>query len=281
MTDKQTTLLMEPESLSSAIENDEELLIVAVCSEAVFQHKHIPGAVLVQPADLVSGIKPAVGKLPDQQRLNALFSRIGLAPDKKVIAYDDEGGGWAGRLIWTLDLIGHDNYAYLNGGLVAWMKSGLPVASEADRTIGNPVEQEVTIDASQLRNKEFLLTHLDDIGKDELQIWDARSPQEFTGEKVTSVRNGHIPGARNLDWLELMDRDNDLRLLPKDAILAKLKAQGIRTDLPTVTHCQTHHRSGLTYLVGKLLGMDIAAYDGSWSEWGNDPDTPVATGLEN
>lgn len=281
MTDNQTNLLMEPESLDAAMQGDEDLLIVAVCQEAVFQHKHIPGSVLVQPAELVSGIKPAVGKLPDQQHLNALFSRIGLTPDTKVIAYDDEGGGWAGRLIWTLDLFGHHNYAYLNGGLIAWLKSGLPVAGVSDQATVNSVEQEVSIDSSQLRDKEFLLTHLEDIEKGRLQVWDARSPQEYTGDKVTSVRNGHIPGARNLDWLELMDRDNDLRLLPEDAIRAKLAEQGIRTDVPTITHCQTHHRSGLTWLVGKLLGMDITAYDGSWSEWGNDPDTPVATGQED
>lgn len=280
MTDNQANLLMEPESLDAAMKSGEDLLIVAVCQEAVFEHKHIPGSVLVQPSELVSGIKPAVGKLPDQQRLNALFSRIGLTPDKKVIAYDDEGGGWAGRLIWTLDLIGHDNYAYLNGGLVSWLKSGLPVVGVAEQTANSSIEQEVQIDSSQLRDKEFLLTHLEDIKKDKLQVWDARSAQEYTGEKVTTVRNGHIPGARNLDWLELMDRDNDLRLLPEVAIRAKLKALGIRTDVPTITHCQTHHRSGLTYLVGKMLGMDITAYDGSWSEWGNDPETPVVTGQD-
>jgi thiosulfate/3-mercaptopyruvate sulfurtransferase len=278
MTEINPPLLLNIDELNPLLENRDDILLVAVCQKEVFQHKHIPGSVLVEPAELVSGEKPAVGKLPPEDRLNALFSRIGLSPDKTVIAYDDEGGGWAGRLIWTLDVIGHQRYAYLDGGLVAWLKSGYPVTSGSAAPV--PTSYQVHVNTMLLRNKEFLLTHLDEIKRGQLQVWDARASQEYTGDKITAIRNGHIPGACNLDWLDLMDRENDLRLLPKDELLQRMHNQGIRTDVPTITHCQTHHRSGLTYLVGKLLGMDITAYDGSWSEWGNDPDTPITTGQE-
>ncbi len=279
MSDSTLPLLMDPAELSTRLEQGDNLLLVAVCQKEVFQQKHIPGSVLIEPAELVSGEKPAVGKLPSIERLDALFSRVGLGPETKVIAYDDEGGGWAGRLIWTLDIIGHHQYSCLDGGLIAWLKSGYPVSNQSEVRV--PSDYHAQIDTSLLRNKEFLLTHLDEINRGKLQVWDARAAQEYTGDKVTAVRNGHIPGARNLDWLDLMDRDNDLRLLPRQALIDLLQARGLRTDVPTVTHCQTHHRSGLTYLVGKLLGMDITAYDGSWSEWGNDPDTPITTGQED
>jgi len=55
-------------------------------------------------------------------------------------------------------------------------------------------------------------------------------------------------------------------------LLAQL---GIDDTKRIITHCQTHHRSGLTYFIGRWLGLDIRAYHGSWSEWGNDPDTPI------
>jgi thiosulfate/3-mercaptopyruvate sulfurtransferase len=256
-----------------ALKAQARVLLVAVCEARVFAANHIPGSVLIQPAELVSGEKPAVGKLPDAERLSALFSRIGLTSDTHIVAYDDEGGGWAGRLIWTLDVLGHDQYSYLDGGLVAWLNAGQPVAS-GPVTV-QPVPYRATINQDLLRTKKWVLTHLED---PDLQVWDARSPEEYRGERVNALRNGHIPGARNLDWLELMDRDNDLRLLPLDVIRSKLQRHGIDPDKALITHCQTHHRSGLTYLVGKALGLDIQAYDGSWAEWGNDPDTPIETG---
>ena len=70
---------------------------------------------------------------PLRKSLTAWFSEVGLTPDKHVISYDDEGGGWAGRLIWTLDVLGHRNYSYLNGGIHSWLAAGLPTAQGMGR----------------------------------------------------------------------------------------------------------------------------------------------------
>lgn len=275
MNSKSLPLIIEAEALQGLLSSP-GLLPVAVCQAQVFATHHLPGSALVQPAELVSGIKPGVGKLPAVDQLSAMFSRIGLTPEKHVIAYDDEGGGWAGRLIWTLDVIGHRNYSYLNGGLVAWLAGKHPVQSGPAET--TPSQYTATIDDSQIvtmAQVEKQISNPDSI------VWDARGSDEYAGTKLTALRNGHIPNAVNLDWLELMDRSNHLRLLPLPAIAARLHALGITEKKQIITHCHTHHRSGLTYLVGKALGMHIKAYDGSWSEWGNHPSTPIATGSGN
>ncbi len=265
-------LILSPEAFNE-LPASGDFILVAVVQQAVFTARHIPGSILVEPGELMSGEKPAVGKLPAREKLNTLFSRIGLHPDTHVIVYDDEGGGWAGRLIWTLDVIGHRKYSYLDGGLSAWLKMGLPLSSANDQEpLPTPCIFSAEIDEQLLVSKDDVLAQIDDSSS---VVWDARAPEEFAGTKITALRNGHIPGAINLNWLDLQDSENDLRLKPLQEIELQLNTLGISKDKKIITHCQTHHRSGLTYLVGKALGYDIKAYDGSWSEWGNDPNLPI------
>ena len=89
--------LLEPSELSAM--NTDNVILVQVTSAELFAQAHIPGAVLVTPQELVCGIPPASGKLPALADLERLFNRIGYQPDCKIIAFDDEGGGWAGRFL--------------------------------------------------------------------------------------------------------------------------------------------------------------------------------------
>jgi len=73
-----------------------------------------------------------------------------------------------------------------------------------------------------------------------------------------------------------MDRQNGLRIRNHSDIKQELAELGFHGDKPIVTHCQSHHRSSFTWMLGTILGYPIKAYPGSWSEWGNDPDTPIS-----
>lgn len=233
---------------------------------------HIRGALLVTPGELVHGGPPAPGRLPDVARLEALFGRLGYTGNETFVVYDDEGGGWAGRFAWTLDVIGHDRWRYLDGGIHAWSEAGGELASGP---CGYPAATtpRLSIDTSPIAEVEDVLAAITDPAQ---TIWDVRSREEFLGLRSGSARAGHVPGAVHLDWQRLKDPTRATRLV-KD-LPALLRASGIDAGRATITHCQTHHRSGLSYMVGRILGFrEIRAFHGSWSEWGNRDDLPVTT----
>lgn len=235
----------------------------------MYERAHIPGAVNVSPAELICGVPPATGKLPQLADLQFLFRRLGLTTQRKVVTYDDEGGGWAGRLAWTLDMIGHENWIYLDGGIHSWRAAGLPLSQEPMKP--TPSQITIKVNSKSIARMQEVIRAIDD---PEATIWDCRSKEEYEGTKAFAARAGHIPGAVNLDWLELIDDARDSKLIER--LEEKLASHGITRDDDVITHCQTHHRSGLTYMAGRLLGFPrIRAYDGSWSEWGNHENTPV------
>jgi thiosulfate/3-mercaptopyruvate sulfurtransferase len=268
-------LLIEPEELQPFLA-DENLLIIDQGKLETFLTAHVPGAVHLDFKDLQLGHKPTPGALPSLEQLSIVFSNLGLTLDKHVIVYDDEGGGWAGRLIWVLDMMGHSRYSYLNGGIHAWLQAGL-ATDQGQQAV---IKSDYT--AAELTN-EFQLTKeqiLQRLGSNDFAIWDARSAKEYSGEKVNSARGGHIPGAVNYEWTLGMDTDRGLRIKNLEEFDALLNVLGLTKDKEIATHCQTHHRSGFTYLVGKILGRNMKAYAGSWAEWGNDESVPINTGKQ-
>jgi thiosulfate/3-mercaptopyruvate sulfurtransferase len=263
-------LLVEPDELAAQL-GSPNLLVVDLSKATTYAQYHIPGAVHLEYAQIIHGRPPTPGLLPDDAQLSRAFSSIGLTPATHVVAYDDEGGGKAARLLWTLEVIGHAHASLLNGGLHAWANEGhahnhAPVAV-------TPSDYTVKRTNQGFADKDYVLSRL---GKPDVALLDARSAAEYTGAKAYSARGGHIPGAINIEWLEAMDQQRNLRLKPAEELRALFAARGVTPDKEVITYCQTHHRSALSYLVLKSLGYpNIKGYAGSWSEWGNDPGTPV------
>jgi thiosulfate/3-mercaptopyruvate sulfurtransferase len=263
-------LLVEPAELEPHL-GAEHLLIVDMNRPETYAEVHLPGAVHLDYSRLVRAEPPAMGMLPDEAQLTEVFSALGLTRADHVVAYDEEGNSRTTRLLWTLDVIGHPRYSLLNGGLEAWEAEHRPVTGAP--SVRPRSHYPVALNRELLADRNYILQHLRDRS---VVLFDTRSPGEYTGAVLRAARGGHIPGAVNLDWVNAMDRARNLRLKPADELRRMLTNLGVTPDKEIVVYCQTHHRSSHTYFVLKYLGYPrVRAYPGSWSEWGNRPDTPV------
>lgn len=265
------SLVTEPELLAQTL-NEPELLILDLSARETYLKGHIPGAIHMDPSHLLCGKPPIPNKRPDAEQLSSLFSALGINKDTHVVVYDDQMGPLAGRMIWTLHCAGHQRCSFLNGHLRAWLNAGQPL--ESGNNEPQPSNYDVELSDRYLADVSYILQHLNQADH---CILDVRSAAEYSGEKVINAqKGGHIPGAENYEWTRALISAEDTRLRPAAEILQELAAIGVTPDKTLITHCQTHRRSGLSYLFAKHLGFEnVRCYDGSWFEWGNLPDTPV------
>jgi thiosulfate/3-mercaptopyruvate sulfurtransferase len=212
-----------------------------------------------------------MGLLPAAETFSRLLSSAGITPRSHVIAYDGENGLKASRFLWTLDVIGHERFSLLDGGMQAWLNAQQAV--ESGTTVAEPTDYPVSYRPDHQADMNYIQRH---IGDPAVAILDVRTPAEFTGSDKRAQRAGHIPGAVNVDWSQALAGGGDLRLRPADQLHALYTKAGITPDKEIILHCQTHQRSAHSYIVLKSLGYTrLKGYPGSWSEWGNNPATPI------
>jgi len=265
-------LIVEASQLKQHL-NTKNILIIDISNPAAYLQQHIPGAIYLNYEWIVRMEPPRMGLLPFEEQINRVFSSLGMNQDTHIIAYDDEGGGRACRLLWTLDAAGHKHFSFLNGGLAAWVQDGNETSNDIRYPNPTASHYHASMNDEPVATQQYIKENLDN---DDVVIFDTRSPAEFSGTKVFAQRGGHIPGAVNIDWTDAMDKKNNMRLKPEAELRKMYEANGIVTNKTIVTHCQAHHRSAHTYIVLKSLGYEnVKGYPGSWSDWGNMADTPI------
>jgi thiosulfate/3-mercaptopyruvate sulfurtransferase len=175
-----------------------------------------------------------------------------------------------------LRTFGHQDVAILDGGFPKWQAEGLPI----DRSPPEPRQPRhftARFSGSSVRDKADVLRAIETGSS---QIADARSPGRFKAEEPEpreGMRGGHMPGAANVHYRTLLNDDGTVK--PTQDIRAVFEAAGIDLGKPVITTCGSGVTAAILTLGLTLLGHNRnALYDGSWSEWGRDSDTPVETG---
>ncbi|GII98661.1 thiosulfate/3-mercaptopyruvate sulfurtransferase [Sediminihabitans luteus] len=233
---------------------------------------HVPGAVFVDlETELAGPPSAAEGRhpLPDPAVLEAAARRWGVRAGASVVVYDAVGGTSAARAWWLLRWAGHTDVRLLDGGLAAWERAGLPVedgevrAEPGDLTVtpsGGTVDAD---DAARLASSGVLL--------------DARAGERYRGEvEPVDPRAGHVPGAVSAPTSDNLTADGTF--LPDDALRARFAALGVPGRGEVGVYCGSGVTAAHEVAALAIVGVDAVLYAGSWSQWSNDPDRPVATG---
>jgi thiosulfate/3-mercaptopyruvate sulfurtransferase len=257
--------------------------------EAAYKRGHIPGAVFVDLDQVLAGPPgPTEGRhpLPEPERFAAAMGELGIGDGDNVIAYDDDGGVIAARLLWMLRTLG-SQAALLDGGLAGWtgpLESGRVARSRASFSARPwPADRIASIE-----DVAALVPRLAGAGAGgvpggldsgtEAILIDARDRARFEGgPDPVDPRSGHIPGARNLPARELaietgrIARETDLR--------SRLERVGIRPSTEVVAYCGSGVTACYDLLMLERAGLGPGRlYAGSWSQWSRDPRRALETG---
>ena len=260
--------------------------------EVLWREGHIPGAAHLDVDRDMAAPPGDRGRhpLPDADTFAAAARRAGISDGTLVVAYDEAAEGGAARLWWLLRHFGHDHVTVLDGGLRGWREEGGELDPGAEETVpGNFRAREpetATAAADELAATLAEATEPAAAGATEPAagarrppiVLDARVSERYRGEVEPIDRvAGHIPGARNLPFMELAPEG---RFLPADELRARFEAVGVQSGGDAVAYCGSGVTACVLVLAAEVAGIGpTRLYPGSWSEWSR-RGMPVATSLD-
>lgn len=257
--------------------NDSNIVVLYVGSNRVpYDAGHIPGARFLPISDLAVNRNGLPNQLPTIDFMKTAFERVGIGDKSQVVIYDDMSGLFAARAYFALDYLGHGtDAALLDGGLEKWKaeRRAASTVAPAFKAVHLTVKTRPELVASLAAIRQMMA------GKNTTLI-DARPPNEYSGANAGYgvPRGGHIPGAKNVFWMDnLASRDNPV-LKSAPEMLAKYEAAGVKRGKNVVVYCHTGMQAAHDYFTLKLLGFRPVLYEGSFFEWSNTPGTPIETG---
>ncbi|MGO8689441.1 MAG: sulfurtransferase [Thermoguttaceae bacterium] len=260
-------LLMEPAVLAKAALGGQFVVLDARARKDFLQSR-VPGARWVDAAEWAK----AFGAGRETAAWSGRIGGLGIGRASKVVVYDSGSVKDAARIWWILRYWGVEDARLLNGGWKGWQAAGLGVETGKPQAVAATTFQAVP-HASRLAVKKQLLAAL---GSGSLQIVDARSEGEFCGtDRQTNKHAGAIPGAKHLEWLDLIDRKTR-RFKTAEELRPLFRGAGIELQRPTAAHCQSGGRAAVMVFAMELMGAgDVSSYYAGWGEWGNADDTPI------
>jgi len=241
--------------------------------QAEYEAGHIPGAVFMDLSDLVDSTNPVENMLPSAEKFASRMQSLGLGDGSRIVLYDDSAVKTSARAWFMLKMFGAHDVAILDGGIAKWKAEGRPLTQGKESLRHRHFT--AWHDDSGVRSKAQVLANLHSKGE---QVVDARGAARWSGAEADprpNIASGHIPGSFNVPFTQLYNADGTFK--DQAGIKAAFTEAGVDLERPVITSCGSGVTACVLLFGLHLIGKDDAAlYDGSWTEWGNDPDTPKA-----
>ncbi|MBB6020381.1 thiosulfate/3-mercaptopyruvate sulfurtransferase [Paenibacillus sp. JGP012] len=241
-----------------------------------YEAGHIPGAIYLDlEKDLSAPVTEHGGRhpLPDAAALASRLAKAGIGSDSRIIAYDDQGGMNASRLWWLLRYMGHEQVYVMDEGFSAWQNAKFPVTTDVPVQI--PSSFDVKLQPQMLASVEDV-QHASASGS--AVLIDSRDTRRYAGlEEPIDAKAGHIPGAVNYFWKDVLDADG--RWSGVEALEERFVKLG--KDDAIIVYCGSGVSACPNVIALEEAGFtNVKLYSGSWSDWISYEGNTVATGEE-